>query len=132
MSDIDSVQPDYADLTPDCLIQAVESLGDYSDGRFIALNSYENRVYQVGMEEGEPIIAKFYRPNRWTDEQILEEHAFSDELVEEDIPVVAPLKYGNQTLHYHKGYRFSVFPRRAGRAGDMDNFDNLQQLGRFK
>jgi len=130
-SDIDSVQPGYADLTPDCLIQAVESLGDYSDGRFIALNSYENRVYQVGMEEGEPIIAKFYRPNRWTDEQILEEHAFSDELVEEDIPVVAPLKYGNQTLHYHKGYRFSVFPRRAGRAGDMDNFDNLQQLGRF-
>lgn len=124
-------QADYANLTPDCMIDAVESLGLYSDGRFIALNSYENRVYQVGLEEGQPIIAKFYRPNRWSDEQILEEHAFCYELAEDDIPVVVPTLYGGQSLHQFGGYRFSLFERRGGRAADMDDFDNLLQLGRF-
>lgn len=124
-------EPDYANLTPDCMISAVESLGVYSDGRFLALNSYENRVYQIGIEDAEPLIAKFYRPNRWTDEQILEEHAFCFELVEEDLPVVPPTIFNGQSLHRHEGYRFSVFERRGGRAADMDDFDNLLQLGRF-
>ena len=122
---------DYANLTPDCMIDAVESLGLFSDGRFIALNSYENRVYQVGLEEGAPIIAKFYRPSRWSDEQILEEHSFCYELAEQDIPVVVPTRYQGESLHSYAGYRFSLFERRGGRAADMDNFDNLLQLGRF-
>jgi len=130
-SPFSSSQKDYANLSPDCIIDAVESLGLYSDGRFLALNSYENRVYQVGIEDAEPIIAKFYRPERWTDKQILEEHRFCRELIEDDIPVVEPLRFNDQSLHVYQGYRFSLFPRRAGRAGDMDNFDNLQQLGRF-
>jgi len=113
------------------MIDAVESLGLFSDGRFIALNSYENRVYQVGLEDDTPIIAKFYRPNRWSDEQILEEHAFCYELAEEDIPVVVPTIYNDKSLHSFGGYRFSLFERRGGRAADMDDFDNLLQLGRF-
>lgn len=123
--------PDYENLTPDCMIDAVESLGLYSDGRFLALNSYENRVYQVGLEDAAPIIAKFYRPNRWSDAQILEEHELSYELVADELPVVAPIKYDGHSLHSHQGYRFSLFERRGGRAADMDDFDNLQQLGRF-
>lgn len=128
MSDL---KPDYADLTPDCIIGAVESLGLLSDGRILALNSYENRVYQVGIEDAEPVIAKFYRPGRWSDEQIAEEHGFCFELVEEDIPVVPPLVFEGQSLHVYQGYRFSLFERRGGREADMDDPDNLQQLGRF-
>lgn len=124
-------EPDYLNLTPDRMIGAVEAVGFYPDGRFLALNSYENRVYQVGMEDAEPLIAKFYRPNRWTDEQILEEHAFCYELVSEDLPVVPPLQINGSTLHECEGYRFSLFERRGGRAADMDDFDNLLQLGRF-
>ncbi|MDP3483642.1 MAG: phosphotransferase, partial [Sulfuricella sp.] len=92
--------PPYQDLTPDRILNAVESLGLRCDGRLLALNSYENRVYQVGIEESAPVIAKFYRPLRWTDEAILEEHRFTLELAEREIPVVAPLvdKTG-RTLH---------------------------------
>ena len=78
-------------LTPDAIIDAVEAAGYVSDARLLALNSYENRVYQVGIEDEEPIIVKFYRPGRWTQEQLAEEHSFSEELVEAEIPVVAPL-----------------------------------------
>lgn len=127
----EKVEQDYANLTPDCMINAVESLGFFSDGRFLALNSYENRVYQIGIEDAQPIIAKFYRPQRWTDEQILEEHAFCYELLNEDLPVVPPMQFNSQSLHCFEGYRFSLFERRGGRAADMDDFDNLLQLGRF-
>ena len=101
------------------------------DGRFLALNSYENRVYQVGIEEDEPVVAKFYRPGRWSDEAIAEEHGFSGELLEHEIPVVAPLAVGGDTLLRHAGFRFAVFPRRGGRWPDLDNPDNLVWLGRF-
>ena len=121
----------YDRLTPDTVIDAVESVGYRSDARLLALNSYENRVYQVGLEEGEPLIAKFYRPGRWTDEQILEEHSFSQELVDADISVVAPLQDATgSTLHNYEGFRFTLFQRRGGYPPELDNPDNLLVLGR--
>ena len=121
----------YDRLTPDLVIDAVESAGYLSDARLLALNSYENRVYQVGIEDGEPLIAKFYRPQRWTDEQIMEEHAFSLELQDAEISVVAPLvDREGRTLHRFEGFRFALFPRRGGYPPELDNFDNLLVLGR--
>jgi len=117
-------------LTPDLVIDAVESAGFESDARILALNSYENRVYQVGMEEGDPLIAKFYRPDRWSNEQILEEHEFSQELADLDIPVVPPSDLSGTTLREYEGFRFALFPRRGGRSPDL-NLDNLLIMGRF-
>ncbi len=121
----------YDRLTPDLVIDAVESTGRLSDARLLALNSYENRVYQVGIEDDEPLIAKFYRPARWSDEQILEEHSFSLELQAAEISVVAPLldDEGN-SLHRFDDFRFALFPRRGGYPPELDNFDNLLVLGR--
>lgn len=122
----------FDSLSPDLVIDAVESTGVVSDARILALNSYENRVYQVGLEEGEPLVAKFYRPGRWSDAQILEEHAFSHELADLDIPVVAPLRdAAGRTLHEFGGFRFSVFPRRGGRSPDLESDENLRVMGRF-
>jgi Ser/Thr protein kinase RdoA (MazF antagonist) len=122
----------YAGLTPDTVLNALESVGLRADGRLLALNSYENRVYQVGMEEGPPIVAKFYRPGRWSDAQILEEHAFVLELVERELPVVAPLTLGEGgTLRVFEGFRFAAYPRRGGRAPELDNPDTLEWMGRF-
>lgn len=121
----------YSTLTPDVVLDAVESIGLRSDGRLLALNSYENRVYQIGIEEGAPVVAKFYRPQRWSDAQILEEHTFSQELAEREIPVVAPLAIAGRTLHEHGGFRFAVYPRRGGRAPEFDNLDTLEWMGRF-
>lgn len=131
--------PPYAGLTPDTVLDAVESLGFLADGRQLALNSYENRVYQVGLEEGHGgplgeapfLVAKFYRPGRWTDEQILEEHDFARELAEREIPVVPALAIGGSTLHHHAGFRFAVFPRRGGRAPELEDPVTLEWLGRF-
>ncbi len=103
----------YAALGPDNVLDALESVGLRGDGRLIALNSYENRVYQIWVEDAAPVVAKFYRPARWTDAAILEEHAFTRELAEREIPVVAPLSLNGATLHEHAGYRFPV--RRTGR-----------------
>jgi Ser/Thr protein kinase RdoA (MazF antagonist) len=121
----------YDALTPDLVIDAVESAGYLSDARLLALNSYENRVYQVGLEDATPLIAKFYRPERWTREQIQEEHLFSLELVEADISVVAPLvdDSGN-SIHEHAGFMFALFPRRGGYPPELDNLHNLFILGR--
>ena len=121
----------YDSLSPDLVIDAVESLGYMSDARLLALNSYENRVYQVGIEEGDPLIAKFYRPDRWTTDQILEEHQFSLDLQSAEISVVAPLvdALGN-SLHRHGDFQFALFPRRGGYPPELDNFDNLLVLGR--
>ncbi len=121
----------YANLTPDVILDAVESTGCLADGRMFALNSYENRVYQIGIEEATPVIAKFYRPGRWSDAQILEEHAFTRELAEREIPVVPPLEIDGRTLHEFAGYRFSLSPRRGGRAPELDNPDVLEWMGRF-
>ncbi len=121
----------YDILTPDLVIDAVESAGYLSDARLLALNSYENRVYQVGLEHGSPLIAKFYRPGRWSQSQILEEHQFSHELREADISVVAPLKNSNgDSLHEYRGFPFALFERRGGYPPELDKFDNLLVLGR--
>ncbi|MCY1280838.1 Serine/threonine protein kinase RdoA [compost metagenome] len=121
----------YATLTPDLVLDAVESLGYLSDARVLALNSYENRVYQVGIDEGEPLIAKFYRPGRWSDAAIREEHAFTLELLEHEVPVVAPLVRDGDTLFAHAGFRFALFPRRGGRAPEPGNPDQLYRFGQL-
>lgn len=121
----------YDRLSPDVVIDAVESCGLLSDARLLALNSYENRVYQVGLEDAAPVIAKFYRPERWSDAQILEEHAFSLELAAAEISVVAPIANDDgATLHEYEGFRFALFPRRGGYPPELDNPDNLLVLGR--
>ena len=121
----------YTGLTPDVLLDAVESLDLRTDGHLLALNSYENRVYQIGMDDGPPLIAKFYRPARWQDAQILEEHAFAAELAAEEIPVVAPMQINGQTLHHWQGFRFALFMRRGGRAPELEDSRTLEWLGRF-
>lgn len=122
----------FSDLIPDVVIDALESVGCYSDGRILALNSYENRVYQIGMEDGPPVVAKFYRPQRWSDAAILEEHAFVQQLADQEIPAVPALPLaGAGTLHHFRGYRFSVFPRHGGRAPELDDAATLEWLGRF-
>ncbi|BAN46201.1 serine/threonine protein kinase [Metapseudomonas resinovorans] len=121
----------FDDLTPDLVLDAVESLGYLSDARILALNSYENRVYQVGIEDSEPLIAKFYRPQRWSDASILEEHSFSAELAECEVPVVAPLQRDGESLFEHAGFRFALFPRRGGRAPEPGNMDQLYRLGQL-
>lgn len=128
---IEAATHPFAALTPDFLLAAVEAQGFVCDGRLAALNSYENRVYQVGIEGGEPLIAKFYRPGRWSDAQITEEHEFCRELAELELPVVPPLAdaTGN-TLWRSDGFRFALFPRRGGRAPDLDCPDTLLILGR--
>jgi Ser/Thr protein kinase RdoA (MazF antagonist) len=118
-------------LSPDLVIDAVESLGYLSDARILALNSYENRVYQVGIEDEQPLIAKFYRPQRWTEAAIREEHTFSYELVEHEVPVVAPLMRDGETLFEHGGFRFALFPRRGGRAPEPGNLEQLYRLGQL-
>ncbi|KIF83601.1 serine/threonine protein kinase [Noviherbaspirillum autotrophicum] len=122
----------FAALTPDVVLDALDSIGLHSDGRLLALNSYENRVYQVGMEDGPPLVVKFYRPQRWSDAAILEEHAFVQELAEHEIPAVPALPLaGRGTLHHFEGFRFSVFKRQGGRAPELDDRATLERLGRF-
>ena len=121
----------YSGLTPDRALDALASIGLRPDGRLLSLASYENRVYQTWMEEGPPLVAKFYRPARWSDAQILEEHAFAGELAEREIPVVAPIVMGGATLHAYEGFRFTVFPRRGGRAPELEDPQTLQWIGRF-
>ena len=121
----------YYLLDPDTILQAVDSTGLLSDGRLLALNSYENRVYQVGIEDSDPVIAKFYRPARWSDDQILEEHHFSIELAEAEVPLIAPSVIDGQTLFHHDGFRFALFKRQGGHAPELDNRDTLLWLGRF-
>ena len=118
-------------LTPDTVLDALGSVGLRGDGRLLALNSYENRVYQAGMEDGSPLIAKFYRPERWSDAQILEEHVFVAALAEREIPAVPALEINGHTLHLFNGFRFSVFTRHGGHAPELDDSDTLEWLGRF-
>jgi Ser/Thr protein kinase RdoA (MazF antagonist) len=122
---------DYARLTPDTLLGAVESLGYVTSGQLLALNSYENRVYQVGLEDAPPVIAKFYRPHRWSDATILEEHAFTLELAAHEIPVVAPLQTGQTTLHRFEGYRFAIYPRQGGHWPELGSREERLWMGRF-
>ena len=128
----DTSKEAFARLTPDHMLDAIESVGLQCDGRFLALNSYENRVYQVGIEESPPLVAKFYRPARWTDEAIIEEHDFTHALAELEIPVIPPDRDNRgASLHHHGPYRFALYPCRGGRPPELDNPQHLEQLGRF-
>lgn len=113
------------------MLDALQSAGLLPDGRLLALASYENRVYQAGLEDAAPVVAKFYRPGRWSDAQILEEHRFTAELAAREIPVVAPLAFGGKTLLEFEAFRFAVYPRCAGRAPELESRDTLQWMGRF-
>lgn len=122
----------FDQLTPDFIMDAVESQGYRCDCRILTLNSYENRVYQVGIEDHEPLIAKFYRPERWSDEQILEEHEFTLELAKHELPVVAPLQNNHKkTLHKFQNFRFSLSPRKGGHSPELDNLEHLLVIGRL-
>jgi Ser/Thr protein kinase RdoA (MazF antagonist) len=121
----------YEDLTPDVVISAVESVGLASDGRMLALNSYENRVYQLGIEDGTPIVVKFYRPERWSTPAILEEHGFALELAAAEIPVVPPLARDGRTLFERDGFRFALFERRGGRLPELATEHDREWIGRF-
>ena len=135
----------YERLTPDLVLDAMASVGLYGDGRLTALSSYENRVYQAGLEEPLPgtdlmtVVLKFYRPERWSQAQILEEHQFAAELAADEVPMVAPLSLpigpagplADSTLHQHGGFAFSVSPRRGGRRPELEDLDVLEWIGRF-
>ncbi|WP_455198115.1 serine/threonine protein kinase [Kaarinaea lacus] len=130
----------YDALTPDLVLNAVDSIvedipvpgGSRTDGRQLALNSYENRVYQVGMEDGDPLVAKFYRPGRWSDDAIQEEHDFSEALAMIEVPVVAPYRdRSGRSLFEYGGFRFALYPRRGGRTLELDDPDKLFWMGRF-
>ena len=128
--------PPYDGLTPDVILDAVESSGLACDGHLLALNSYENRVYQIGvdpLENDKPgfVVAKFYRPERWRRDQIQEEHDFTRELADREIPVVAPMQFAEKTLLEHAGFRFAVYARRGGRAPELDDPEVLEWMGRF-
>jgi Ser/Thr protein kinase RdoA (MazF antagonist) len=116
----------YAALTPDVVLDACAALGLRPDGRLLSLASYENRVYQVWMEEGPPVVAKFYRPGRWSAGQIAEEHAFAHELAEHEIPVVAPI-HASKFNDYH----VALYPRRGGRPPELEDPKTLEWIGRF-
>ena len=128
----------FETLTPDVVQDALSAIGLMGDGRLMPLNSYENRVYLAHLEPGTrladahpAVVLKFYRPARWSNAQILEEHAFALELAEAEVPVVAPLTIDGQTLHRHAGFGFSVSPRRGGRAPEADDEEALEWIGRF-
>jgi Ser/Thr protein kinase RdoA (MazF antagonist) len=121
----------YSALTPDVVVSAVEALGHACDGRILALNSYENRVYQVGREDSTPVVVKFYRPERWSDDAILEEHEFALELAAAEIPVIAPDVYDGESLFWHEGFRYAVYKRAGGRWPELGTKDDRQWMGRF-
>jgi Ser/Thr protein kinase RdoA (MazF antagonist) len=121
----------FETLTPDQVLDALDTVGLRGDGRLTALSSYENRVYQVQLEDGSAVVAKFYRPERWSDAQIQEEHDFAAELMAAEVPAVGPLKLQGATLHHFGGFAFSVSPRRGGRPPELDDGEVLEWIGRF-
>ncbi|UAA38368.1 serine/threonine protein kinase [Paraneptunicella aestuarii] len=121
----------FAELTPDLILDAIEAIGIRVDSGLLALNSYENRVYQFLDEDRRRYVVKFYRPQRWTAQQIQEEHDYALELEQHEIPIAAPLKLNGETLHQHQGYYFTIFPSVGGRQFEVDNLDQLEWMGRF-
>ena len=121
----------FARLDPAQILDAMHDLGFRVSGQFLALNSYENRVYKLGIEDDDDVVAKFYRPGRWSDDAILEEHAFTAELADRDIPVVAPFETNGSTLSRTGPFRVAVYPCHGGRAPELDDEDQLEQLGRL-
>jgi len=128
---MDTTAPPYAGLTAECVLDALDSVGVRGDGRMIALNSYENRVYQLWRDDAQPVVAKFYRPSRWSDDAILEEHALIEELDAHEVPAVPPMAIGGRTLHRFGDFRFSIFARHGGRAPELEQRATLEHLGRF-
>lgn len=120
----------YDTLTPEVILAAAESIGFRTDGRLLSLPSYENRVWRIGLEEAEPVVAKFYRPARWSDAAIAEEHAFTLDLAEAEVPVAVPIIRNGETLHRHAGFRFALFPRIGGRDPDLDRRETAEWIGR--
>lgn len=127
----DTTAHPYDALTPDCVQDALYDVGLLPDGRLQALGSYENRVYQACLEDGSKVVAKFYRPGRWSEAQIREEHAFSQALTDAEVPAVAPLALQGDTLHRHADFWFSISPWRGGRTPELDDWDTLEWIGRF-
>ncbi|HLX28935.1 MAG TPA: serine/threonine protein kinase [Casimicrobiaceae bacterium] len=127
----DAVSIPYAGLTPDLILDALDSVGIRGDGRLLSLNSYENRVYQVYRDDEPPVIVKFYRPARFSDAQILEEHRFVRELADSEVPAVAPMAFVATTLPSFAGFRFAAYPRCGGRAPALEQTNVLTQLGRY-
>ena len=121
----------YSSLTPDLVLDALDAVGIRGDGRLIALGSYETRVYHAMLDDGPPVVVKFYRPGRWTDAQIGEEHAFVRELADAEVPSVPPRELAGRTLHVHEGFRYAVYDKRGGRAPELDRDDVLEWIGRF-
>ncbi len=121
----------YAALTPDVVLDALSELGLDVDGRLTALSSYENRVYQAMLDDNSAVVAKFYRPKRWSDAQIVEEHQFAADLMADEVPLVGPLVLRGQSLHHAHGFAFSVSPRRGGRMPELDDAEVLEWIGRF-
>ena len=121
----------YSTLTPDLVVEAVEAVGHASDGRVLALNSYENRVYQVGRDDSTPVVVKFYRPGRWSTPAILEEHDFALELARAELPIVAPEVHAGRTLFELGGFRYAVYPRQGGRWPELGTKDERAWMGRF-
>jgi Ser/Thr protein kinase RdoA (MazF antagonist) len=128
---IPRVSHPYSALTPEAVLDAVGACGLPPDGRLLSLNSYENRVYQVWLDDGQVIVVKFYRPGRWTREQILEEHQFALELAEREIPAVAPLSFQGKTLLEAGEFFLAVYPRRGGRTPNLEDPKVLEWIGRF-
>lgn len=122
---------DFSSLTPDLILDGLDSVGCYAESGLLALNSYENRVYQFQDENGERLVTKFYRPERWSKAQIQEEHDFAIELADAEIPMIAPKRIAGQTLFEHQGYWFALYPCRGGRIFEVDNLDQLEWMGRF-
>lgn len=128
----DSNAVPYDSLTPNVVLTSLEQRGFECNGHLLALNSYENRVYQIGLESGDYLIAKYYRPARWSDATILEEHQFSLELASYELPIITPIMDShNNTLFHYQGFRFALFERVSGRAPELDNSDHLKMLGRL-
>ncbi len=127
----DKSRAPFERLSPEVVVAAVEAAGERCDGRVLALGSYENRVYQVGREDSEPVVVKFYRPQRWSDAAIREEHAFALELAAAEVPVVAPLVVRGATLLVHEGFRYTLYPRRGGRWPELGTQDDRIWMGRF-
>ena len=128
-----SAPPPYESLTPDAILDALESIGLQPNGSLLALNSYENRVYQAGLEDQGFVIAKFYRPQRWTDAAIAEKHDFTQQLADAELSVVNPMAIGAranqpQTVFKHLEFRFAVFPRQGGHPPNLENLDDLEVL----
>lgn len=141
-ADASAAPPPFHDLTPDAVLNAIDAIGRqagdqafFTTGTLLTLNSYENRVFQAGIEDAEGkagfVIAKFYRPGRWTDEEIEEEHAFVAELVAAEVPAVPARAIAGRTLHHADGHRVALFDRRGGRAPNLDDDEVLQWIGRF-